>query len=109
MGKSRRRYLPIAVFCWRALQGQSKGSAEKGNEVFDEQCGGCHSAYSSDRKAGPSLQSLFGKEKLASNGKPVTDANVQEQIDKGGKGMPAYKESLSADDKADLMAYLKTL
>lgn len=88
---------------------QSKGSAEKGNEVFDEQCGSCHNAYSSDRKAGPGLKFLFAKERLESNGKPVTDVSVREVIEKGGKGMPAFKDTLSDDDKRDLIAYLKTL
>jgi mono/diheme cytochrome c family protein len=91
------------------VSAQSAASAEKGNEVFDEQCGSCHYAYSADRKVGPGLKWLFSKKKLDSNGKPVNDANVLERIDKGGNGMPAYKDSLSKEDKADLMAYLKTL
>jgi cytochrome c len=89
--------------------GQSKGSAEKGNEVFDEQCASCHNAYSSDRKVGPGLKLLFAKDKLESNGKAVSEASVREVLEKGGKGMPAFKDSLSADDKTDLLAYLKTL
>jgi cytochrome c len=92
-----------------AIGAQSKGSPEKGNEVFDEQCGSCHFAYSSDRKVGPGLKFLFAKEKLESNGKAVTDGNVRETIDKGGKGMPGFKGALSDEDKTDLMAYLKTL
>jgi len=94
-----------------ASSGQStkRGSAEKGNEVFDEQCASCHNAYSSDRKKGPGLKLLYAKEKLESNGKPVSDANVLAIVEQGGKGMPAFREGLSADDKADLLAYLKTL
>jgi len=88
---------------------QSKGSAEKGNEVFDEQCASCHFAYSSERKKGPGLKLLYAKEKLESNGKPVSDGSILELIEQGGNGMPAFKEGLSADDKADLLAFLKTL
>lgn len=87
----------------------SKGSPDKGNELFDEQCSSCHFAASVDVKIGPGLKLLFAREKLQSNGKPVTDANVLEKIDKGGGRMPAFKDTLSADDKADLIAYLKTL
>ena len=36
----------------------------------------------------------------------VPSANVQAR---GGSGMPAYKEMLSDDEKADVIAYLKTL
>jgi mono/diheme cytochrome c family protein len=41
--------------------------------------------------------------------KPVTDANVLAQINTGGNGMPAYADQLSADEKANLLAYLHTL
>ena len=58
---------------------------------------------------GPGLKLLFAKPKLESNGKPVNDANVLDKIEKGGNGMPAFKDTLSSDDKADLIAYLKTL
>ena len=84
-----------------------KGDAAKGKEVFSR-CGGCHRADSTEKKIGPGLKGLFGHQKLA-NGKPTTDANVRAQIDDGGKGMPAYKDTLTDQEKADLMAYLKTL
>ena len=115
MERSRELALAAAFLAASTLLGQSAiatqttASAEKGNEVFDEQCASCHHAYDSDRKIGPSLQFLFGKEKLQSNGKPVNDANVLELIAKGAKGMPAFKDGLSEDDKADLLAYLRTL
>lgn len=99
----------IAVFGGAMILAESKGSAEKGNELFDEQCSSCHFSASVDKKTGPGLKLLFAREKLVSNGKPVTDANVLEKIEKGGGAMPPFKDSLSADDKADLIAYLKTL
>jgi cytochrome c2 len=81
--------------------------AAKGKEVF-EQCGVCHAHDSDEKKMGPSLKGLFKKEKMA-NGKKPTDANVMAKIDEGGNGMPAYKEMLDDTERADLMAYLKTL
>jgi len=92
-----------------AVSAQSKGTPEKGNEIFDEQCSSCHNSTSTDRKVGPGLKLLFAKPKLESNGKPVNDANVLDKIEKGGNGMPSFKDTLAADDKADLIAYLKTL
>lgn len=85
----------------------AKGDATKGKEVF-EQCAVCHSADSAETKMGPSLQGLF-KKKAMKNGKAVTDASVMAQINAGGNGMPAYADQLSADEKANLMAYLHTL
>jgi cytochrome c2 len=84
-----------------------KGNAAKGKEVFD-QCGVCHNADSAEKKIGPGLKGLFKHDKLV-NGKPVNDANVRAKIDEGGNGMPAYKDILSDQEKADVIAYLKTL
>ena len=83
------------------------GSADKGKEVFD-QCSVCHNADSTEQKIGPGLKGLFKHDKLV-NGKPVNEANVRAKIDEGGNGMPAYKDILSAQEKDDVIAYLKTL
>jgi cytochrome c len=90
-----------------AQKAAKNGDAAKGKDVF-EQCAMCHNVDSPEKKMGPSLQGLF-KRKTLQNGKPVNDTNVMAQIDEGGNGMPAYKDTLSADDKANLLAYLRTL
>ena len=84
-----------------------KGDADKGKQVF-EQCSVCHNVDSPEKKMGPSLQGLF-KKKTLSSGKAASDANVLTQINNGGNGMPAYADMLSAEDKANLLAYLHTL
>jgi cytochrome c len=89
------------------LASAKKPDAAKGKEVF-EQCSVCHNADSTEKKMGPGLKGLFAKDKLV-NGKKPTDANVLAKINEGGNGMPAYKEMLSDDEKADVLAYLKTL
>ena len=85
----------------------AKGDPEKGKEVF-QQCGVCHNADSTEKKMGPGLKGLFSRDKL-NNGKKPNEENVRSQIDEGGKGMPAYKDMLSDEEKDDLIAYLKTL
>ena len=85
----------------------AKGDAAKGKETF-EQCALCHNVDNDEKKMGPSLKGLF-KRKTLQSGKPVTDANVLEQINNGGNGMPPYADMLSADDTANVMAYLHTL
>ena len=87
--------------------GQKSGDAAKGKEAF-EQCAVCHNVDTDEKKMGPSLKGLF-KRKTLQNGKPVNDANVLAQINNGGNGMPAYADMLSADDKANVLAYLHTL
>jgi len=84
-----------------------KGVAAKGKEVF-EQCGVCHNTDSDEKKIGPGLKGLFKHPKLK-NGKPVTEQNVLGVVNNGGNGMPAYSDMLSDEEKADLVAYLKTL
>src|SRR3954453_6921969 len=84
-----------------------KGDAAKGKEVF-EQCGVCHNADSDEKKMGPGLKGLFKKDKLK-NGKKPTEANVKAVINAGGNGMPAYADMLSDEERANLIAYLKTL
>ena len=94
-------------FAAAAPKPDGKGDVAKGKEAF-EQCAICHNVDTDEKKMGPSLKGLF-KHKALSNGKPVNDANVLAQINAGGNGMPAYADMLSADDKANLLAYLHTL
>jgi len=88
-------------------QEKKAGDAAKGKEVF-EQCGACHNTDTDEKKMGPSLKGLYKRAKLT-NGKPVNDANVKAVINAGGNGMPAYADLLTDEEKADVMAYLKTL
>ncbi|MDX1979750.1 MAG: cytochrome c [Bryobacteraceae bacterium] len=90
-----------------AAADKKAGDAAKGKELF-EQCGVCHNADSDEKKMGPGLKGLFKKAKLA-NGKPVNDENVKAILNTGGNGMPAYESILSDEEKAHVMAYLKTL
>lgn len=80
--------------------------AAKGKAIF-QRCGVCHSVTDA-RKMAPSLKGLFKKEKLTSGKKP-TEPNVRAKIEQGGNGMPPYRDMLTDREKADLIAYLKTL
>jgi mono/diheme cytochrome c family protein len=85
------------------------GNADKGKDVFDQNCSVCHNSDSTDTKVGPGLKGLFKKVELA-NKKKVTDANVLDFVNKGSeKGMPGFADQLNDQEKADLIAYLKTL
>lgn len=97
----------VLTMSGKVMLSQGKGDAAKGKAVF-EQCAVCHNADSDEKKMGPGLKGLFKKDKLA-NGKKPTDATVLAKINEGGNGMPPYKESLSDEEKADVLAYLKTL
>lgn len=105
------RILACAALSFTLIAGrafaQKPGDAAKGKEVF-EQCGVCHNADSDEKKMGPGLKGLYKKAKMA-NGQKPTDPNIMTLINKGKGAMPAFADVLSAEEKADVLAYLKTL
>jgi cytochrome c len=85
----------------------AEGDAKKGATVF-ENCAVCHNADSTEAKVGPGLKGLFKKDKLV-NGKPVNEENVRSIVNDGTAAMPPMGDAMKADEKDDLIAYLKTL
>jgi cytochrome c len=83
------------------------GDPGRGKELF-QQCNGCHSVETGEGKAGPSLRGIFKREKLR-NGKPATEKNVRERIEKGGNGMPSFERILSERETDRLIEYLRQL
>jgi cytochrome c len=94
---------------------QQPGDAAKGQRTF-ARCVVCHDAQSAetqtdsgpDELAGPGLKGVFRRDKLR-NGKKVTEENVRAMLEDGGRGMPAFRDILSEEERANLIAYLKTL
>jgi len=111
----RHRLLTLSAFlvltAATACLGQKKGGkapdAAKGKDVF-QQCAVCHNVATEEKKVGPGLKGLFKRAKLASGKKP-SDQTVLARINEGGGGMPSYKDMLSEEEKANVLAYLKTL
>ena len=81
--------------------------AKKGEAAF-ENCSVCHNSDSTETKIGPGLKGVFKREKLV-NGKPVNEANIKELITEGSGGMPPFGDSISSEDKDNIIAFLKTL
>jgi len=87
---------------------RASGDPARGKEVF-QRCSSCHNSDSDEMKYGPSLKGLFKHSKLH-NGASVTVDAVRAKINSGGgDGMPAFGMVLSGVEKADFIAYLKTL
>jgi len=86
---------------------RNKGDMERGKKVF-EQCAVCHNADTPETKVGPSLKGLFRRKKLK-DGKAVSDENVLAKINSGGGGMPSFADTLSAEEKDNLLAYLRAI
>jgi cytochrome c len=90
-----------------ARQQKPVESTSDGRRLF-EQCSGCHSAETSERKVGPSLKGLFQRRVLG-NGVPANEHSIRLRIKNGGDGMPSYDRILSSKELDSLVAYLKTL
>ncbi len=80
----------------------------KGQTLFDNRCSFCHYADRTNSKMGPGLKGVLKGEKLPYSGRPATSENVKQQIRNPISTMPSFA-SLSEEDIAALLAYLKTL
>ena len=90
-----------------AHQDERARKTSAGQRLF-QQCSGCHSAETSERKVGPSLKGLFQRRELL-NGTPADERSIRLKIKKGGDGMPSYERILSTKELDHLIAYLKSL
>ena len=82
------------------LFGSSKKDNEKAGAVLfrDKGCGYCHGAAGLGTGKGPSLANLRKKLKA-----PQTI----DQIENGGQKMPSFRDSLTDDEVAKLVSYLR--
>lgn len=90
---------------------KEKPTAEKiakGKELFGTWCEICHFDKASEKKVGPGLKGLFKRGKFA-DGRKVDEASLRVWIEKGGKDMPGFGDSLKAQEIQDLIGYVKTL
>jgi cytochrome c len=99
--------VPIATQAVTADQHKRARSTSDGLRVF-QQCSGCHSVETSEKKVGPSLKGLFRRRELL-NGMPANERAIRLKIKNGGGGMPSYDQVLSAKELEQLIDYLKSL
>src|SRR2546427_7661436 len=84
-----------------------ESGSERGKEIYFYKCWVCHNDYT--RAAGttaPTLRDLYKRPRLIS-GQPVNDQTVVAKIKNGGPNMPAYQYTLTEQDLADLVAFLR--
>jgi mono/diheme cytochrome c family protein len=106
----------LAVFCGCEARPPRKSDAElglneqqaTGRKVYDAYCLGCHEAYITGGRRGPSLMGVFKKKELPS-GTPANDQRVSEVVMQGRAKMPAFGDRITAQQLQDLLAYMHTL
>ena len=92
-----------------AAHAQAGDDAAKGKELFaSNNCALCHSAETTEMKVGPGLKGLYARGAMT-DGTKVTDESITARIVNGKSPMPPYKDTLSADQIKQVVAYLKTL
>ena len=85
-----------------------QGNAEKGAALFKSKCLSCHYADKEENKHGPGLKNILKKERLPFSKRPANVENIKKQLKTPFLTMPSFV-SLSQQEIADLIAYLKTL
>ena len=85
-----------------------QGNAEKGAALFKSKCLSCHYADKEENKQGPGLKNILKKERLPFSKRPANVENIKKQLKTPFLAMPSFV-SLSEQEIADLIAYLKTL
>jgi len=85
-----------------------QGNAEKGAALFKSKCLSCHYADKEENKQGPGLKNILKKERLPFSKRPPNVENIKKQLKTPFLAMPSFV-SLSEQEIADLIAYLKTL
>ena len=86
---------------------ECKGKVDEGKTLFETKCGLCHNADNKDKKIGPGLQGI--KDGKLPSGKDATYANLLDNLNKGGGGMPAFEKLITDEEKCNVITYAMTL
>ena len=101
----------------------AQGDAAAGKKLYEDTCVGCHGDQKTAATTGPSLAGLIGRKAGTSAGGVISRANTESPIVWNDKTLDRYLASPSETihgtimpigltnpkDRADLIAYLKTL
>ena len=87
---------------------QIQANPERGEDLFNSKCLSCHYADKEESKHGPGLKNILKKERLPSSKRPANADNIKKQLKTPFLAMPSFV-SLSEQEIADLIAYLKIL
>ena len=85
-----------------------QGNQERGVALFNSKCSSCHYADKEENKQGPGLKNILKREKLPSSERSANVENIKKQLKRPFLVMPSFT-SLSEQEIADLIAYLKTI
>jgi cytochrome c len=99
--------LSVALAGVPVFAAEGDGDAAAGKELVDTKCAICHNTDSKDKKIGPGLQGV--KDGKLPSGKDTTYANLLDNLNKGGGGMPAFEKLITDEEKDNIIVYVMTL
>jgi mono/diheme cytochrome c family protein len=114
------RWLSVALlgFVWLLLSAAEKKErrpppwekpVQVGRYLFLENCSVCHEINKpKGKKLGPSLFRFFQNEKTPLTGFPPTEDFMISKVKVGGVFMPAFRDVLSDDEIAKIIAFIRT-
>jgi mono/diheme cytochrome c family protein len=100
----------IILFVVAALASTASSRAADSKEIYVKNCASCHGSDGKGRT--PAGKKLGVKDLTQST---LADADIEKQIvtgskdSKGNSRMPSFKETLTQEDTAALVAFVKTL
>jgi mono/diheme cytochrome c family protein/uncharacterized membrane protein len=83
-------------------------SVDKGKQLFETNCRGCHTAAGAETVVGPGLKGILKRKTFPIGDWPATPENIFRQLRCPYAEMPSYKERLTDDQVFDLIAFLNT-
>jgi mono/diheme cytochrome c family protein len=86
----------------------SQGIIENGMALFNSQCASCHYADREESRNGPGFKNILKRDELPASKRPATVENILLQLKRPFRVMPPFP-SLSEQESADLLVYLKSL
>jgi len=80
-----------------------------GQAIYRENCVVCHDVdFADSKKSGPSFHHLFQREKMPNGNTKPSRSYVAAKIRAGGKLMPAFRQTFTADEISALLDYMQS-
>lgn len=83
-------------------------SIDRGKQLFESNCNGCHTVKGSVVLVGPTLKDILKQKTLPVSRRAAIPANIYRQLKEPYKNMPSFVQKLSDDQVFDIIAYLNS-
>jgi mono/diheme cytochrome c family protein/uncharacterized membrane protein len=83
-------------------------NVEKGKQLFETNCMGCHTAAGTESVVGPGLKGILKRKTFPVGDWPAIPENIFKQLRCPYKDMPSFREKLTDEQVYDLIAFLNT-